>query len=158
MEKVNHNSPLSVVNFSTRDFHGSIDINSLLKVISLPNIEPTPTGPAYMVGLINLAGQVVPIIDLSMRMNMSMPERYTIDTPIIICKRKDGRLFGMIVESIIGITDVDQAFIEYDANTKYHGLVTAAIRYEDHISLLINTDELLGTESLYDLQYDGDKE
>lgn len=158
MENIVNMNAVSVVNFSTRDFHGSIDINYLLKVISLPSIDPTPTGPNYMVGFINLAGQIVPVIDLSMRMRMSMPEQYTINTPIIICKRKDGKLFGLIVEKILGIANVDQSLIEYDMNQKYNGLVTAAIRYESYISLMINTDELLNIESLYELQDNGNRE
>lgn len=135
---------MQVVNFSTRDFQGSIDINNITKVISMPKLSLAPTGPDYVIGLVNLAGTVIPVIDLSLRLNVSSPDRYTINTPILVCKTLKGQQFGIIVNQVDDIASVTNEMIQDDiSESGRNKLVTAAIKFKDSISLLINVNLLL---------------
>lgn len=144
---------MKVVNFNTRDFQGSIDIDRISKVISLPKLTLAPTGPDYVIGLLNLAGTVIPVIDLSMRLSVSNPLHYSIDTPILVCKTSQGQEFGILVESVDDIAKVTKEMIQTDvAESKKNQIVDAAIKFKDSISLLINVNYLLDEDATQELK------
>src|SRR4051812_1937500 len=112
MEAAINNKTIQVLNFNTRDFQASIDIEHLLKVIALPLLYLSPESPDYVIGLMNLAGSVIPIIDLSTRLKASLPQTYTINTPIVICKDKKQNCFGLIVDGVSDIRNVTEDMID----------------------------------------------
>jgi purine-binding chemotaxis protein CheW len=135
---------LQVINFSTRDFQACIDINNLVKVISLPQLNITPEGPDYNIGLMNMAGTIIPVIDLCMRLNASKPKQYSIYQPILICKDKQNQFFGLIVDKVEGITTVLPGMLQKNVNnTSESTFVSGMIILEGGISLLINVENML---------------
>lgn len=143
MEMTVNDRTIQVVNFSTHEFHGSIDIRYVTKVIALPRLDPAPSSPEYMVGLLNIAGTIIPVIDLSMRLNMSRPKHYDLNTPILICKNNDNKQFGLIVESVYEIEDVSNEMIQVsNLDGVDHKFVEGAIKHKDAISILLNIDAI----------------
>lgn len=147
MRNAVENNTIQVVNFNVCDFNGSIDIHQLSKVIALPQLSATPAGPEYLIGLVNLAGKVIPVVDLSILLKMNRKPHYTINTPVMICSNQQCGLFGMIVDNIDDIAVVNKDMMQRDvsrpASKKY---IIGAIKFDHGISLLINTDELIGDE------------
>lgn len=144
---------MQVVNFRTRDFQGSINIDNLSKVISIPQLSLAPTGPDYVIGLVNLAGTVIPVIDLSVRLNVSTPDKYTVNTPIIICKTNKGQQFGVIVDQVDDIAIVTDDMIQNDVvESGKNKIVSAAIKFKDSISILINVNYVLDEHAVQELK------
>lgn len=134
---------LQVVNFNTRDFKANIDIDHVIKVIAMPELSQAPAAPQYVIGLLNLAGMIIDVIDLSLLLNISTPTSYSTKIPILICKDKEGRYFGLIVEEVDEITTVTRDMIQLNIEKFNPKIVKGAIKYKDHISLMINVDNLL---------------
>lgn len=130
---------MQVVNFSTRDIRGSIEISYVSKVIAIPRISPAPSGPPYMIGLLNIAGEIIPVIDLSMRLLMSNPSRYEINTPILVCRNDKNKLFGLVVEQVYQIESINEKMIQKEnLEGMDHQFVIGAIKYENSISVLLD--------------------
>ncbi len=135
---------LQVINFNTRDFRASIDIQHLVKVIALPRLMPSPDSPDYVVGLMNVAGCAVPVIDLALRLNTSTPKSYTISTPILICKTSGQQALGVLVEEVVDVGKVNPDMIEQHVSAMADvKIIERVIKYGALISLLINVDVLL---------------
>ena len=151
MVSVMVNDGLNVINFSTHDFHGSIDINNLVKVIAIPALSLAPDGPDYIVGLINYSGNIIPVIDLTMRMQTGELKKYSLSTPMMICKLKNKQMFGIVVDKVDDICLVTSEMLQANVTQKHDDLVSGAIKYDGHISLIFDVEKLLeGYEVLPD--------
>lgn len=133
---------IQVINFSTNNILASIDLKKLHKVIELPQISPITDGPSYIIGIIDFSGIIVPIIDLSMRIQNTIPTRYTLDTPILICNVSDNKKIGLIVRAVNGLSTVPKSSME-KYTLGHDNLFRAVIKYQSTISLLIDTDYVM---------------
>ena len=143
MESRMTKNKLQVVQFSCRNFNGCIDINYLCRIIALPLLTAAPEGPEYIIGFLNLHGAIIPVIDLSMRLKIARPLRYTVDTPILICMNSNRQQFGMIVDKVGEITIVDETMMQKSIiDTGHMPMINGTVRFNEQILLLINVDQL----------------
>jgi len=74
-----------------------IPLLSVKEVIAIPEIIPVPQTPNYMLGIMNLRGQVISIID--MRTKLTIKPSETAETAVIICDMHPNHI-GIVVDSI----------------------------------------------------------
>ena len=77
-------------------------------------ITKVPRTPDFMRGVINLRGNVVPVIDLRLNLGMSAIEK-TVDTCIVIVEVAIGSeslQVGMLADSVQEVVDIDPTNIE----------------------------------------------
>ena len=75
-----------------------INVIDVIEVFRLVQMAQPPESADYLIGLFNLRGQVVPAIDMRIRLNLE-PAAFTLATPIIIT-RINGCLVGLIVDRV----------------------------------------------------------
>lgn len=88
------------------------------EVIVLPEITPMPKMPAYMKGVINLRGKIIPIIDLKLALNMNEVE-YNKQTCVIIVKMQmcnAEKLVGFVVDCVSEVFEISAIDIENPPN------------------------------------------
>lgn len=87
-----------------------LEILKVREIIGLMEITPVPQTPAFIKGIINLRGKVIPVVDL--RLKFGMPEaEYTKETCIIVVNI-DNRLMGIIVDTVSEVLDINAKDIE----------------------------------------------
>ncbi len=92
----------------------ALDIAKVREVLEYTKVTKVPQTPEMMIGVINLRGSVVPVIDLRLKFGMGMSER-TVNTCIIIIEVSiDGEinLIGALVDSVKEVMDMDSDHIE----------------------------------------------
>ena len=75
-----------------------IDILKVQEIRGYELATPIPNTPAYMKGVINMRGIVVPIIDLRIKLNLASIEYNQFTVVIILSIR--GRIVGVVVDSV----------------------------------------------------------
>ncbi|HEB32047.1 MAG TPA: chemotaxis protein CheW, partial [Spirochaetes bacterium] len=78
-----------LISFAMGDENYGVDIQTVKEVIRLREITRLPKAPVFVKGVINLRGDIIPIIDLRERFNMEQQE-YTNMTRVIVVE-VDGR-------------------------------------------------------------------
>ena len=58
-------------------------VNNVLNILEMVKITEVPKAPEYMKGVINLRGNVLPVIDTRIKFGMS-PTEYTVNTCILV--------------------------------------------------------------------------
>jgi len=101
---------LLVFNFLDGIYAVELKKIKVILVYSQTNITPLYNESPWISGLINLRGDVAPIVDLRIRFGDKEPT-FTEDTVIIIVKTNDGKLIGMVVDCIEAIKDIDITYI-----------------------------------------------
>ncbi len=101
---------LQLVSFNIGDEEFAVDILRVQEIIRIVEITKVPKSPPFVEGVINLRGKVIPIIDLRKRFNLE--ERKTTKETRIIVVDIDGKVIGLIVDSVSEVLRLPSDTIE----------------------------------------------
>lgn len=91
--------------FKSGDLILYISTKHVIEIINNHSITTLPLVPPYIKGIINLRGQILPVVDIQMRMGKSETE-YRNETCIIVLDI-DSVSLGIIVDSVRQVIDID---------------------------------------------------
>ena len=128
-----------------------VDILRVQEIRGWTAVTKIPHAPAHVLGVLNLRGSIVPIVDLRMRFALERAE-YTTVTVIIVMSvvtPSGSRDFGVVVDGVSDVVDVNSSEIKpapelgTRAATDYLlGLVSIAER----MVVLLDIDRLIGRD------------
>lgn len=126
-----------------------IKIENVVQIISYQPVSKIPEFPPYAIGVINLRGEVVPIIDFCMRFGEEQKE-YTERTCIIVTKIKN-RYIGFVVEAVDEVIKISDD--EISAPPKVIGTIPGAYLMgigtkNNKKSLLVNIEKVVMDDEL----------
>lgn len=90
--------------FEINQCHGAVQSSYIEEVFALPELVPIPNAPLGIVGVIDLRGDTLPIVDLRLN-DESQIQHYQLTDSIIILNQADLRI-GIIVNSVKGIKNL----------------------------------------------------
>ena len=88
-----------------------VDIQYIDNIVRMQNITRVPKVPAHLKGVINLRGEVIPVMSLRLKMDMDEDE-ITKDTRIIIIKMNQHDGIGIMVDAVKEVVSLNAANIE----------------------------------------------
>lgn len=107
------NATASVLQYVTFELAGQsygVNIGDAVEVIRMVDMADPPEAPPYVVGVINIRGQIVPIIDMRRRLRLQSAN-LTLTTPILVAKVRNWTL-GLIVDKIKEVVTISPTMIE----------------------------------------------
>ncbi len=131
----------------------AVDIAKVREVLEFTTVTRVPRTPAYMRGMINLRGNIVPVIDLRLKLGLSRTER-TVDTCIVITEVEvEGQptVLGALADSVQEVIDVDAASIAPPPRmgTRVHtDFIRGMAKREDQFLVLLDIDRVLSEDDL----------
>lgn len=84
----------------------ALPLPNVERVIRAVEVTPLPGGPAIALGVINLAGQVVPVLDIRSRFGLA--RRKIVPDDLFLVIRMPGRRGVFVVDSISGVATQDE--------------------------------------------------
>jgi len=121
-----------------------LSVAHLREIVLLPELTPVAQQAPWVVGLINLRGSIVPVIDLELRCARG-PGRYTIDDNLLILEDGD-RQMGVIVNEVMGVHIV---FEDQLKPTDNHGSASSftphLAQIDDNIVLILDIERLMSS-------------
>lgn len=103
------------LSFCLGDEQFGVEILRVREIIGLIAITPLPQTPAYVKGVMNLRGRIIPVIDLRLRFGLSAAEA-TKETCVIVLEAggDDGSqtVMGAIVDSVREVQDIPPSAID----------------------------------------------
>ncbi len=126
----------------------AIDILRVQEIKGYSAITPLPNAPAFMRGMMNLRGAVVPVIDLRTRFGMDGAE-YTKFT-VIILVTVGTRMVGIIVDAVSDVLHLNASAIEPAPDLGGvidTSFLTGMAKSGDRLITLLNIDKVVGAGS-----------
>ena len=113
------------------------------RLLPLMQVQRVPEGPDYLLGLMNLRGEAVPVLDLARRLNLPAAAPYSLDTPVVLVSLGTLRA-GLVVDEVQGVRAVPRAALRGDALFR-DGLppVLSAVTSAEGTTLLLDTLRIL---------------
>ena len=99
-----------LLTYQIGDQEYGIQILEAREVVGMMEIDPVPQTPAFMKGVINLRGKIIPVIDL--RLKFKMDEKEHTNESCIVVVDIYGKLTGIIVDFLVGVVTVEEAEFE----------------------------------------------
>lgn len=132
-----------------------VNILMVQEIIRETPITPIPNAPDFIEGVINLRGNIIPVIDLRRRLNLRNAE--TPDGNIwIMILNVDGRVTGFIVDSVTQVLKVPGNSIKPPPDIVVSGLksqyITGVCRIDQRLLILLDFDRILRVEEIKKLR------
>ena len=131
-----------------------LEILKVREIIGYVDVTAIPQMPHYVRGVINLRGQVIPVIDLRAKFGMETTD-VTDQTCIIVVEiafdEKGAFSTGIVVDHVQEVLDIAGADIEevpqFDATVETDFILGMA-KIGDTVKILLDIDAVLGTADL----------
>ena len=153
------NETTQYLTFRLEDEIFALGISQVREVLDYANITRIPEMPDFMLGVINLRGSVVPVVDMRLKFGMPRTER-KVDTCIIIVEIEIGgepTIMGALADSVQEVIDLDPEQIEQPPKigTRLKGKYIKGIGKRDgqfiiilDITRVFSADELATTQEV----------
>jgi len=144
--------PGQYLTFLLKEQYYGVPIGTVREINRVCEITPVPQTPHYVVGVINLRGKVIPVIDLRLKFGVE-DTAHTRQTCIIVIEGQNGQV-GMIVDSVSEVLELKSEQIEPspvlgdDAKLAF---VIGMGKFDNRVIILINIVLALSKESLMDV-------
>jgi len=120
----------------------AIPIEVVKEAVNVDKIVPVPRAPKFVEGVMNLRGQVLPIISLAELLGSEVERN---ECKRVIVTYLDGAEAGLLVKEIKGILRVGEADVSplSEVAKEAAQVFSGAIRRDDDLILVLNTEALL---------------
>lgn len=88
-----------------------IDISFVDNIVRMQQITRVPKAQSFFAGVINLRGEIIPVMNLRLKFGLSQKE-YTNATRIIIIKPENNAKIGILVDEVREVVTLEEESIE----------------------------------------------
>jgi purine-binding chemotaxis protein CheW len=92
----------------------ALDVAQVREILDFTTITKVPRAPAFMRGVINVRGSVVPVVDLALKFDMAQTEK-TLETRIVVVEVEcegEVTVIGAVADAVRNVIEIDPAQIE----------------------------------------------
>ncbi|VAW94384.1 Positive regulator of CheA protein activity (CheW) [hydrothermal vent metagenome] len=140
----NNDEIIQWVTFRLDDEKYGIRVMQVQEVLRMTEIAPVPGAPDYVLGIINLRGNVVTVIDSRKRFGLS--EADVDDSTRIVIIEADKHVVGILVDSVAEVVDLQTSEIDAapnvgnDDSSKY---IQGVSSKDKELLILVDVNKLL---------------
>jgi purine-binding chemotaxis protein CheW len=138
-----------LISFTVGAEEYGLELMQVKEVIRMRQITWLPKAPSCIKGIINLRGDVIPIVDLRDRFGLQSVEQSAMTRVIVV--EAEGRLIGMVVDSASQVVRVPAD--QFDpppplVGDRARAFITGVGKMEDKLILTIDADRILHAEEM----------
>lgn len=129
---------ISFLRFSLHEECFAIPLLDVKEVIALPEVTPIPNTPKYFLGIMNLRGQIISILDLRLKLNIK--NNFNNETTVIICEMKP-YCIGIVVDSVDSVLNLVASEIKNKPDIKSLNsteYITGVVNMNNDLILLVD--------------------
>ena len=133
--------------FRVADAEYALPAGEVLQMDSYGGATPVPGTAAYVAGLVQIRGRVVPIVDLRVRFGLPPGER-TLDSRVVVVER-GGRVVGLLVDSAREVSEIAPEDVQPPPEVVTQtsaGFVRAVARSGGRLLFLVDSAKVIGEE------------
>lgn len=144
MTESNVNNSRQFIVFTLDNLDFGVDILDSKEIIDNIELTEVPDSPFYVEGLIDLRGEVVPVVNLKKRLNMETSDQ---SEGKIIITSIEGKLIGVKVDKVKEIIRIDKASIitppELTESNKY---IKGVGKSDDDLIIILDLTNIFSSE------------
>jgi purine-binding chemotaxis protein CheW len=141
-----------VLTFTLGEETYGVDILRVQEIRGWAPVTRIPQAPPHVLGVLNLRGSIVPIVDLRMRFNLQRAEYTPLTVIIVLCVESSAgrRDFGLVVDGVSDVMDVNTADVKPAPDMGEHAsveFIEGLAAVSGRMIMLLDVDQLIGGEA-----------
>lgn len=145
--------------FGVGEEHYAVEIAFVTEIVGMQKIIEVPDVPHYIKGVINLRGQVIPVVDIRARFHLN-EEAYT-DRTVIIVLEMNGSQTGLVVDSVKEVLEIADNAIDPPPSShsgKNKQVIKGMGKLEEFVAIILNIEQLLESSDNIELDLENHPE
>lgn len=139
------NKSTQYVVFALEDLRYGLHLMTVLRVVRMAEIIPLPKAPEIVMGVLNLSGQIIPVVDI--RKRFRLPERELGLSDQLIVARTSKRTVALVVDRTIGVLEMPhEKIIASEKIIPTMDYVAGVVKLADGLLLIHDLDTFLSLE------------
>lgn len=151
------NAIISYLTFSLKEEHFALNVSKVLNILEMQKITKVPKAPEYVLGIINLRGEVLPVIDTNIKLGLEKTQ-ITNNTCILVIESNMAEKvvkFGILVDAVQEVLEIEDKEIlpPPSIGDKYKTeLITGVVEREEKFIMILDINKLLDFNEVLDIQ------
>jgi purine-binding chemotaxis protein CheW len=133
--------------FNIGDEEYAIEIKYVIEIIGIQKITPVPNIRNFIKGIINLRGNIIPVVDV--RLRFKMHEIDYNDRTCIIVVMVNGNSIGLIVDEVVEVVNIPENQVSAPPQTNKGAqsrFISSIGKVEDSVKIILHISKLLYDE------------
>ncbi|PNR97306.1 chemotaxis protein CheW [Petrotoga miotherma DSM 10691] len=135
-----------VLSFKIVDQEYALPIENIESVVDKADVTPVPNSKYFVVGLINLRGRIVPVIELTKILGIEVADDHVYEN-ILVLKINEEEI-GMYVDEVENVLSIDPNKLEkfHSKESVYSDKVKGVIKVENRLIVYLDLESILEAE------------
>ena len=134
-----------IIIFSLDEPRYALPLSLVERVVRIVEITPLPKAPDIVMGVINMHGQILPVINVRRRFNLPEREIRLEDQLIIVNTSK--RMVALVVDSVSGVHKLEERELGIaKQELPYAGYIEGVVKLEQGLFLICDLDQFLSLD------------
>lgn len=129
-----------------------VDVLKTREILQPGEMTPVPQTPPYVLGVINVRDQIIPVVDLKMKLGLAQGEEEK--TPCVVVADINNKPLGLLVGEVHEVTAFRAE--ELSDPPQYHAqqgqLIAAMGKKEDEITVILDIERAFADDQVHNLQ------
>jgi purine-binding chemotaxis protein CheW len=126
-----------------------IEVKQVREILLINNILPVPGAPDYVLGITNIRGNVVTVLDARTRINL--PAIDHTDSTRMIVLESDGDVAAIVVDNVVDIIDLPESSIDLNPKLKVNKdskYINGVVTHSGGLIIILNAERFITEEQL----------
>jgi purine-binding chemotaxis protein CheW len=125
----------------------TVSVANVNTIIQLPRVFKVPQAPGFIIGVINLEGNVIPMVDTGIKLGMGELTLHAQSQVIVMQRKIDDQdkvhLLGFVADDVCDVTDLEPTKLQALPNTRFdfdERLIDGMHKINDEFCMQVNID------------------
>lgn len=137
------------LSFRLGDEDYCLEIRHVTEIVGIQKVTEVPDMPHYVKGVVNLRGQVIPVIDMRLRFNM--PGRDYDERTCIVVVHLNGSQVGLVVDTVNEVRSIEEENVSpppKGGGAESAQYIRGLGKVGDSVKIILDTNKLLFDQAL----------
>jgi purine-binding chemotaxis protein CheW len=149
--EINHEPMVRLITFTLENETYGLEVGQVREILRINQNFPVPGAPDYVLGITNIRGNVITILDARRRFNLAIVE-HTASTRMIVVESNDDTV-AVVVDSVSDVIDVPKSSINVNMKVNLNGdtrFISGVVTHANGLIIILNVEKFI-TEEQFDM-------
>lgn len=149
--EINHETMIRLITFDLENETYGIEVGQVREILRINQTFPVPGAPDYVLGITNIRGNVITIIDARRRFNLAIIE-HSARARMIVVESNDDTV-AVVVDSVSDVIDIPKSIINVNMKVNLTGdsrFISGVVSHESGLIIILNIEKFI-TDEQFDM-------
>ncbi len=142
--EINHEPMVRLITFTLENETYGLEVGQVREILRINQNFPVPGAPDYVLGITNIRGNVITILDARRRFNLATVE-HTASTRMIVVESNDDTV-AVVVDSVSDVIDVPKSSINVNMKVNLNGdtrFISGVVTHANGLIIILNVEKFI---------------